>query len=392
MQAARLEPTMKFSAETAQVLASLRPPFVRSSTLLYPFSTGARYNTWVTYDLPEGEYAYSPGNGSVELVEHAVAPFYTENGDLVNTPVYTITINHGQKVYTKVSGILSTDMYAGASVIRGDYLGDLLTTQLGFSLRINGINTDPSTASKYFELQDGASTPAQVGKVRFAPAIEPRDTSEGVTAAIVNGKQYFSSNAKYLLNINFNAAAGLVLKKGKAVAGFSTEDVWNDYVPVNFTESNVVCDYTYSYSHSYAYSATPWLQLNQYTGQVGVSMLQRIAPLTSVSGTLNAFDPMLQTFVGGVGESNTFNIRNVPPGAYDIYVYSYKPTTGTTSVYTSANGATPVLQTITHGSVLTTWVEGQNYVKRSLYVTTSRKVSVSVYGTLSGLQLVRTSD
>jgi hypothetical protein len=212
-----------------------------------------------------------------------------------------------------------------------------------------------------------------------------------VVAAQFARKRFFYASTAFLINIDFNGNAGTDgAKIGPALVGIGSTDYWNSYDPVEFSSTDVTCLTGFGYSYGNVYSNQPYLPLYNYDHKLSVASLQRVPPLLATAGTSTAFDVMLRRYVGGPGVSNTFNLRNVPFGDFILYVYSYYPTAAATDVYASANGEAPVHKTLANSGVPATWMESVNYVAFPMTVGASHKVSLAVYGYLSGLQLIKT--
>jgi hypothetical protein len=113
--------------------------------------------------------------------------------------------------------------------------------------------------------------------------------------------------------------------------------------------------------------------------------------LTAASGVTPTFDPMLSTWVGGVGLRNGFTIRNLPPGTYVVYVYVGGPVGNTTAVYFSLNGDLPLYSPTITTVADSTWVEDENYVKAVVTLAIGSQLTILVNGFLSGVQILRTS-
>lgn len=374
---------MAYSAELQKLLDSFRPPFTRSAKLLYPFDTALFANVGITVQVPANESAVAIGNGRVVRVVTEAPTYYTTS---ISTSVVSVTLDHGYGVISKVSGLASANVRENQNVGRGALLGPVQSNQMSLAIRINGSSVNPVAINPTFKLVNGTEVVGQTGKIRFAPDVNARDTSLGSAATLTGGKRYFSGSNTIRVNVNVNGENPV--KTGQAYVGVSASDYWNIYDPLDFTSSPTPCVTASATTYGTVYSAQPWLTLKDYQKLASPIRLQRVTPLVSTAGFLDAFDPMLQTYAGGPSVSNTFNFRNVPAGNYVLYVYGYATSAGTTNVYAAANSDTPVLKTLTHGAVLNTFSEYGNFVKYPLTVGGSGKISLSTYGYLSGIQLV----
>jgi len=145
------------------------------------------------------------------------------------------------------------------------------------------------------------------------------------------------------------------------------------------------------------FSADPLVKLNDSTGEETAILLRRILPLTADADSGASFSPMLGTWVGDTGITNEFWLMNVPPGTYEIYLYS----TTATEFGISINGSDILWKNNTPtGS--SAFVEDDNYVKFTVGVSAVLRsfspvrpsgglISIRTIGTLSGLQLRRVS-
>jgi hypothetical protein len=110
------------------------------------------------------------------------------------------------------------------------------------------------------------------------------------------------------------------------------------------------------------------------------------------------FDELLKRWVGASGVTNTFWLMNVPPGTYDLYVYTGSLVS--TKFTVMVNGGTYQVQQNTPSGV-SSFVQNDNFVifpnlvvpltKRSLSpeIYAGGMIELEVQGTISGLQLRR---
>jgi len=375
------------SQSVINLVTQFRPPFSRSATLLYAYTAEGSVNLGITVQLAAGESAIAPATGTVSRIWTSLPEFYTEDPVLLATYATNVTIDCGLGVLVTLSGLASTGLVTGQPVTRGALVGPPKTSQIWMGVLVGTVPLDPLRLNPTFLVQDGAEVLGQYDMIRFAPDVLPRDLSGGTAATLVGGKRYFTPDATQLLvNVDFN---GTGLKQGPAQVGKTASDYWNVYTPASYTAT---VDHTcgYGYGYGWVFSSAPLIPLLNYDRSLSVVYLERVAPLTSAAGTQSTFDPMLNTYAGGPSVPNTFNLRNIPPGSYTLYVYS-AAASGTSSVYIGVNGGAPVLHTV-NNTAATSFVAGQNYVAVSAAVNSTGKMSFAVYGYLSGLQLLRTGS
>lgn len=148
-----------------------------------------------------------------------------------------------------------------------------------------------------------------------------------------------------------------------------------------------------------AFSSDPLLQLEYANGGSTPIVLRRIPDMTADVGANGAqFDELLRRWVGKAGVKNTFWLMNVPPGTYDLYIYtgSLVPTQFRVMV----NGGTYHYATNAPTGVAS-FVQNDNFVtfpnlvvpltKRALSpeIYAGGMIEIEVQGTISGLQLRR---
>ena len=400
---------MNISTESLLILAKLRPPFARSALMLFPCTGEGRVNAGITVEMVVGEPAVAPGTGTVEKIFTQLPQFQTTDAALRTTAVQHILIDHGNGVKTLVGGLQTVAVLQGQTVYRGDVLGDLLTTQLFFSATLANKTLNPLALNKHWLSQNSNVVPGQGGMIRFAPDRIVRDLSHGIAVVWNNGIKYFKqllTPTPLLINIDFNGDGS---KTGLAATGVADTDYWNVYTPVDFWATVTYACYYYPYSYYgywfgygygygtldfYAFNEAPVLCLQNYANQRSPVLLQRIAPLFSAAGSAASWDNMLKTWVGGylgmIPYENTFRIRNLPAGNYDLFLYANEGTFPTASTfYVAVNTGLPTAQS--NSPIVTPlFVEGSNYVKFQLVVPANGYITFKAVGYLSGLQLQRT--
>ena len=388
---------MNISTESLGTIVKLRPPFARSALMLFPFTGEGRVNSGITVEMVVGEPAVAAGAGAVEKIISSFPQWQTNDEALRRTTVKHIIINHGNNVTTTVGGFTTVDVKPGQTVYRGDKLGDLYTNQLFFSVALGQKALNPLALNSHWLPQNGAVIAGQGGKIRFAPDRLVRDLSAGVTVVLHSGLKYFKQLLEptpFLVNVAFNGDGS---KVGLAATGIAATDYWNVYTPTDFlATASYACYYYYGYGSSgyFAFSAAPVLNLNNYAGTRSPAVLERVAPLFSAASGAASWDDMLKLWIGGylgpIPYENTFRLRNIPAGVYNLYLYANQGVFPTASTfYVSVNAGLPTAQT-NNPSVTPGFVEGVNYVKYSLTVPASGYVTIKTVGYMSGLQMQRT--
>lgn len=378
---------MNFSNTVLSALAKLRPPFARSAALLYPYSAAeSNVNPGISYLLPFGETVRAAGAGTVLSANAQAVNFFTKNTSLAVSSPFSVVIDHGNGIVTGVSGLEVANVALGQQVNRGDLLGTTSTGEIFFSASVSGKRLNPMSINPHFSLQNGNEVTGQTGMVRFSPDTLLRDLSQGVTALFFSGIRYFvgASLSPFLLNIDFN---GNGTKIGPAVAGFGPTDYWNVYAPVTFLATpNSGCYITGA--ESVTFNLPQVLPLLDYKSNTSPVVFERLAPILSAAGSNASFDPMLATYMGDGEAIPTFNLRNIPPGQYTLYLYTNQA--GGTLFYIWLNGvyvgAPAFVQPAGH-----TVFDSSNTLSYTFTVTSSLQVlSIGFEGYISGLQLLNT--
>lgn len=383
---------MNISAASQLSLANLRPPFARSGLVLFAYAGDSGALSGITVQLETGEPAVAPGAGNVVKIYTQLARWQTNSAALQYTPVTHIVIDHGNQVSTLIAGINNVSVQMGQTVSRGDRLGALLTNQVFCSVTVGKKMLNPTAVNEYWKIQNDSVVIGQGGKIRFAPDRIARDLSAGVTVALVNGVRYFKqllAPTPVLVNIAFNGDGS---KTGLGATGYAADDHWNVYTPLDFLASSATCC-SYGVGVLYTFSDDPVLALNDYTDTLCPVLLERVAPLYSAAGTATSWDDMLKAWIGGysgpIPYENTFRLRNLAAGSYDLYLYAEQGTYPASSTfYVSVGGGSPsALSTAPTG--VTAFVETDNYVKFTLTVPTDSQITIKCVGYFSGLQLQR---
>jgi hypothetical protein len=389
---------MNISTESLLSLAKLRPPFARSALLVVPYSQEGNANPGITVEMVVGEPAIAPGTGIVRRIYGALPRWVFSDNTLATTAVKHIEIEHGNGVTTVVGGLSTVDVILGQTVYRGDRLGTLLTNQLFISVILGKKTLNPVMLNKHWFPQNGNVVSGQGGRIRFAPDRLARDLSHGVSAVLHSGIVYFKqllTPTPFLINIAFNGDGS---KTGLAATGYDTTDYWNVYTPSDFYATIAYsCYYSYGYSYGtsfYDFSDAPVLCLRTYQNESSPVLLERVAPLFSAAGTAASWDNMLKRWIGGylgpVPYENTFRLRNLPAGNFNLFLYANQGAFPMASTfYVSVNAGLPTSQT-NNPIVTPVFVEGSNYVKYALVIPANGYITIKAVGYLSGLQLQRT--
>ena len=400
---------MNFSSNSLTVLARLRPPFARSALLLFPYTPEGAVNSGITVEMPVGEPVVAPGAGKVENIYTALPQFQTSDPALRTTAVQHVLIDHGGQIKTLVGGLTGVVLHKGQTVYRGERVGDLCGAQLFFSAWVGSKTVNPLVINKHWLPQNSNVVTGQGGYIRYAPDRIARDLSHGILVTLTSGISYFKqllTPTPYLINIDFN---GNGTKTGLAATGYADTDYWNVYTPVDFWSvaadvcyyyPNTYYGYWFGYGYGYGaldfytFNAAPVLCLNDYTGRQSNTILERIAPLFSAAGSGASWDAMLATWVGGylglVPYENTFRIRNLPAGNYDLFLYANNGVFPSASAFYVAVGADLPASQNNNPTVTPQFLEGSNYVKFQLTLPANSYITFKAVGYLAGLQLQRT--
>jgi hypothetical protein len=179
----------------------------------------------------------------------------------------------------------------------------------------------------------------------------------------------------------------------------ATGDYWNIYQPVAFTKDYRFCFCGYSYSGTpevcFTYSSVPYIYLKNAQQAETPIWLERIAPLVNNSGVTPTWNGMLQTWIGGydmggVPFDSVFRLHGLPPGTYQLYLYSdQKFGTSGSDYYVQVDGGA-ILHATTAPTGVTSWTQNNNFVLFSnLAIVPGSIVRIEVVGYVAGLQVVR---
>ena len=380
------------SAPRYIILKKLRPPYTQPVQVAYSFSRTAPTNYGLTLSIPAGQKLVAPGDGTVDLVTTLGAKWRNDLG-LVRALV--VRIDHGYGVKTYVHGLSEVAVQYGP-VKRGALLGLAAQNQVFFGVEYDGVLQDPTHINKHFGIMDGAIGFQKERKLHQAPDLLTTAVSL-IESLLWEGIRYFIplTPIPVLFDLDFN---GLRNKSGPAVVG-APGDVWNvipavDFAPV--VNGNTYYGYLYYAYYCYGgvtFPASQGFFLNDFNGQATKVWFER-GILTAAAGQTPFFDPMLSSWVGGYNgitpRLNSFTLRNLPAGTYDLYIYSNGgATVASSTFYCSVNHAVPTVKTATP-TVMPAFVEDANYVKFAALVVPSKgNITVSAYGYLAGLQLQR---
>lgn len=378
------------NAEMRRVLQRLRPPSARPMILRYGFSLTTNFNPGYTLELAADEAAISPGSGTVKAIGQAVPAWSHSAGDALSRGVpWQVVISHGFGLDTVVHGLSSVDVKVGQPVARGVRLGALFSTQVFFTVLFGGKAYNPASINAHFVPQNGNVVPGQGGNLRFAPDLIARNLANGIRTFIANGVAYFTRcDDPFLINVDFN---GNGTKIGLAATGIGNSDYWNLVAGADFISTFVyaLCPDEPS---AEVFNMNPALPLYDYANQLSaVRLVRRVQGV--FSGTTASFDAMLGTWVGGyVGATpheNTFDIRDLPAGTYDLYLYANDQSGADTSTFTVAiNGGSPTVKVNTTTGAAA-FIEDSNYVIFQVSVNAGDYVTVQTEGFLSGMQITR---
>jgi hypothetical protein len=371
------------SAPRYSILKRLRPPYTQPVKVAYGFSRSAPTNYGLTLAIPAGQPLVSPGDGTVELITVMGAKWRNDLG-LVRS--LAVRIDHGSGVKTYIHGLSQVAVHYGP-ITRGTLLGLAAQDQVFFGVEYDGALQDPTHINRYFGLMDGDLGYQKASKLHQAPDLITTAVSL-IESLLWQGIRYFipPTPVPVLFNLDFNGAGD---KSGAAVVG-SPGDVWNAIPAMDF---GALTNYYNCYG-GVKFPSSQGFFLNDLNGQATKVWFQR-GVLTAAAGQTPFFDPMLSTWVGGyTGITplvNSFTLRNLPAGTYDLYVYANGGATNDSSTfYSSVDSAPPSIKTATP-TLTAEWVEDANYVHfDSLAVPAKGSVTVAVYGYLAGLQLIRT--
>lgn len=371
------------------VLKQLRSPYVHPARIAYSFSRTLPTNYGLTLEVTAGQPLIAAGDGNVDFIKVLGARW---RNDLGIVRSLAVRIDHGCGVKTWIHGFSHTVAALGP-VQRGALLGYSGQDQIFFGLEIEGNLVDPTHANRHLGFMDGFLGYEKATNLHQAPDIVTTTVSL-IRSLLWQGVRYFIPpvHVPVRFNLDFNGQGG---KSGAAVAG-SAMDVWHIVPALDFSPLGT-CGYG-GYGGNCCgglvfLGGAQGFFLSDFRGAATKVYFER-GLLTSAAGVSAFFDPMLSSWVGGYAGAtpyvNSFTLRNLPGGTYDLYVYTNGGITAdSTTVYCSVNGAIATVKVATPTSA-SAWVEDENYVAYpSLSVPSKGNIAITVYGYLSGLQLVR---
>lgn len=370
------------------IFRKLRPPYILPVKVAYGFSATEPTNFGLTLEIPDGSPLVACGDGTVDLISQLGGKWRNESGGVVRS--IAIRIDHGRGVKTWVHGLATVTCGYGP-ITRGAQIGTALGPHVFLSLEHNGKLQDPTSINSTFTIQDGFLNYGKGQKIRQAPDVITTVFSN-IASLIGSGIRYFfpPTPQQVLFNLDFN---GQGTKSGAAVVG-AYGDVWNQIAPLDFAPVSSNGYYGYTCYGGTVYPADPGFFLVDYRGTRTKVYFERLL-LTANAGISSFFDPMLSSWVGGYNgvtpRVNSFGLRNLPGGEYSVYVYSNGGVTSdTTTVYVSADNDTPTSQVLTP-TVSPSFIEGANYVVFDLTVANRGKITITTYGYIAGVQIIRTA-
>lgn len=375
------------SASRYFVLRRLRPPYTQAVRVAYGFSRTAPTNYGLTFSIGAGQPLVAPGDGTVDLITSLGAKWRNDLG-LVRS--LAVRIDHGCGIKTYVHGLSQVAVPYGP-ITRGSLLGQAAQNQVFFGVEYNGVLMDPTHINQHFGMMDGDLGYQKERKLRQAPDLITTAVSL-IESTLWQGIRYFipPTPIPVRFDLDFNGQGN---KIGAAVVG-APDDVWNKIPAIDFAPmSNGYGYYAYYCYGGVTFPNAQGFFLNDFSGQATKVWFER-GVLTADAGQTLFFDPMLSSWVGGytgiTPRLNSFTLRNLPAGTYDLYLYANGgATVDSTTFYCSVNYAAPAVKTATPTSTAA-WVEDANYVQfGSLTVPLKGNITVAAYGYLAGLQLQR---
>jgi hypothetical protein len=399
--------TLNISEESQIILSELRPPVARHARLLVPFTTEGELNYGLTLEVPDAELATSPGTGRVVRIRVGPPDWSTRNPAIASSIVYHVTLDHGYGIVSVIGGLSSVQVTLGQFVDRGQVLGAPMSNQLFVRVEVNGQPLNPIKINPVWKVLNPDVVPRFGGFLRYGPDKLLRTLSQGLNALYYNGLTWFSgANRRFLLNLDFNGTGD---KQGWAATGFTNTDYWN-VISTNSLVANPATECSYGPFNVYGYwfgsgeqfanlqfstfNNSPVLCLKDYLEKQSPVVLLRLANQAMTAGNSVSWDSMLGTWIGGYDlsgapEINRFCLVGVPRGNYKLYLYANNGTPPNTSTFQVAlANSYPQSKTLVTTS-LPEFVENGNYVVFDLNAPTKTRIYITVFGYLSGLQLIR---
>ena len=338
--------------------------------------------------IGNGFYDVLPGNGLYVKMSSADNSHGSWFGMLETITTFVFTTGHSFRLTWKAAGNqmynrIDTLWFTAGTVATGS---NTIQYDQGFQTRTVYFTGNGSKGQLAFRQSMPESTPCPYYGVLIKDVVLEDTTLGNVMPA--GGLSFSNENT-----------ITTQLYSGSAVVG-SAGDYWNVYVPVAFTQDYRACYCSYGYTDTpevcFAYSTVPYIYLKNAQQQDTLIWLERVAPLVNNSGVTTTWNGLLQTWIGGYELSSApyisvFRIHGLPPGTYDLYLYSTQMFgLSGSSYWVQVDAGSPVPGAIVPSGV-PTWVAGQNYVLfSSLTVVYGSTVRIEAQGYLAGLQIQRT--
>lgn len=372
------------------IVRRLRPPALKPVQIIYPYQREFPPNLGYTLAVDPAEPVVAPGDGTVEYVKQAAAGWRFKNAGSYRTK--TIRIDHGQGIKTYVSG-LGTVVPVSPNVTRGQLLGYSAAGEIFFAVEVERSLMNPVAINDFFSPRDGKIYFEQPNFMTQAPTVIKRLAST-ISDLFYAGLNYLLPVPPpvILFNVAFNGDGS---KVGLAAVGSGDDDYWNVYAPVDFFVTGYACYYVYYsyYGGGQFYNLPVMVPLNDYRQAKAKVFLERVPPMSSVSGVGSSWDDMLAGWIGGYSGAtpfvNTFRLRGLPSGSYTLYLYSEQGTNPQVSYFqVTVDGGTTFTGN-TNPTGATSFLLNDNYVAFDLSLGYRSVVEITVNGYLSGLQIRR---
>lgn len=345
-------------------------------------------------------------NGSVDLIGSGFYDFLPGNGlyvDMSGSGNAGGTMSwygrlQSKATFTFTAGQQFQLRWRAAGNQRLARAAEVLNYRAGTLVNANITITDymqPFTDYSVTFVGDGSS-----GKISFRKIALETDPGQAFGSLLDSIELENLTTSTVLLGDNFDTENSVTLSRywGPAVVG-AVGDYWNIYTPVAFTQDYRVCYCSYSYGGTpevcFTYSSVPYVYLKDSTQADTPIWLERIAPLVNNSGYTPTWNGMLATWIGGydlggVPYQSTFRLHGLPPGTYELYLYSDQTFSGSGSDYYVQVDSGPVQTASTTPTGATSWVLNDNYVLFSgLDIVPGSIIRIEVLGYLAGLQVRR---
>ena len=356
--------------------------------IIYSYQREFPPNLGYTLAIPSTEPVLAPGDGTISFIKSAASGWRFRNPASART--IAISIDHGEGVKTYVAG-LAAGSVTSPQVTRGQVLGYSAAGEIFLAVEIDRTFVNPASVNEFFAPRDGEIFYQQPNFISQAPTIVKQSLS-AIADIFYNSLSYFlpSPAPLILFNIDFNGNGS---KNGLAAVGSGDDDYWNVYDPINFFTSAYGCAYFYpTPTFGAMFNAPMLVPLKDYRQRSSKVFLERVAPLSAVSGVAAGWDEMLGTWIGGYSGMtpyvNTFRLRGLPSGDYTLYLYSDQGTTPNVSYFQATVGGT-TLTGNTNPTGALSFLENDNYVAFDLSLGYRSVVEITTSGYLAGLQMRR---